>query len=241
MKEDYPQIKVMGERAILIEFRPEISEDLLQSLLFYKKLLQENFIEQKVEVINAYTSLLITYHIDIEDVYSEVFGIKQLLDRANIGKNVNYDLFHIPVCYDKKFGLDLEIVSDEKKVSVEEIITLHTTPVYTVYFIGFLPGFLYLGGLDKRLQISRKITPRSRVEKGAVGIGENQTGIYPKSSPGGWQIIGNSPIEIFDKNSLPPCLISAGDKIKFYPVSREEYERIKIVVSVVKFQLKTER
>ena len=238
---DFPRIKVMGEKAILIEFRPEISEDLLQFLLFYKKLLQENFIEQKVEITNTYTSLLIIYNIDIENIYSEVFGIKQLLDRANIGKKVNYNLFHLPVCYDHEFGLDLEIISDEKKLSVEEIITLHTTPVYTVFFIGFLPGFLYLGGLDKRLQIPRKITPRSRVEKGAVGIGENQTGIYPKSSPGGWQIIGNSPIEIFDKNGVPPCLISAGDKIKFYPVPREEYERIKILASVGKFQIKTER
>src|SRR5690606_21098903 len=96
-------------------------------------------------------------------------------------------------------------------VPVEEIISRHLSSIYTVYFIGFLPGFLYLGGLDKTLQIARKKSPRKRVEKGAVGIGENQTGIYPKDSPGGWQIIGNSPIEILDKNRLPPCPISPGD------------------------------
>ena len=227
----------MGERAILIEFDAEIKEDLLYKLLFYKNLIQKKYFKEKVEVTNTYASLLIFYHSIIEDVYSEVLAIKLLLDAANIIKKPAIDIFHIPVCYDSKFGLDLDLISQSKNIEVDEIITLHTAPVYTVYFIGFLPGFLYLGGLDERLQISRKSSPRNRVDKGAVGIGENQTGIYPKSSPGGWQIIGNSPIEIFDKNSIPPCRISAGDKIKFYPVSREEYEEIKTDVSKGKFQL----
>jgi KipI family sensor histidine kinase inhibitor len=101
-----------------------------------------------------------------------------------------------------------------------------------------LPGFLYLGGLDKKLQISRKIQPRMLVQKGAVGIGENQTGIYPKSSPGGWQIIGNSPVPLFDKNRLPPCEISAGDKVKFYQVSKSEFEKISEEITQGKFQFK---
>lgn len=231
----------MGERAILVEFWPEISEDLLQKLLFYKKLLQEKFSKQKVEVVNAYASLLIFYQFDIENIYSEVLGVEQLFNRSNIDKKFNSQLFHLPVCYDQEFGLDLEFISNEKKLSVDEIISLHTTHIYTVYFIGFLPGFLYLGGLDKKLQISRRITPRSRVEKGAVGIGENQTGIYPKPSPGGWQIIGNSPVDIFDKDRVPPCIISAGDKIKFYPVSRLEYDSIKTNISKGEFLLVTEK
>ena len=231
----------MGERAILIEFQPEISEILLRDLIFYKKLLQEKFIQQKIEVINAYSSLLIFYHNDIEDVYSEVFAVNELLNTANIDKKFDSQLFHLPVCYDQEFGIDLQIISDAKKLSVEEIITLHTSSVYTLYFIGFLPGFLYLGGLDERLHIPRKNTPRARVEKGAVGIGENQTGIYPKPSPGGWQIIGNSPIEFFDKNSLPPCPFSAGDKIKFYPVTRDEFESIKREIHDGDFQLRKEK
>src|SRR5690606_12317203 len=157
---------------------------------------------------NTYASLLIFYHAIIEDVYSEVLGIKLLLEGANIVKKTASDIFHIPICYDPKFAIDLDLISQSKNIGVDKIITLHSAPIYTVYFIGFLPGFLYLGGLDEGLHISRKSSPRNRIEKGAVGIGENQTGIYPKSSPGGWQIIGNSPIEIFDKNSSPPCLIS---------------------------------
>lgn len=239
MNADFPLVKVMGEKAILVEFRPEIAEEELGKLLFYKKLLQKKYIEQKVEVTNTYASLLIFYSNDIEDVYSEVSAVKELLNIANIDKKADSQLFHIPVCYDREFGVDLDLIAFEKKLSVEEIITLHSTPVYTVYFIGFLPGFLYMGGLDEKLKISRKNAPRSRVEKGAVGIGENQTGIYPRSSPGGWQIIGNSPIEIFDKNHVPPCVISAGDKVRFYSVSRQEYDAIKILVMEGDFHIRT--
>ncbi len=230
----------MGERSILIEFPPEINEDLLEKLQFYKNLLEKKYAKLKVEVINAYSSILIIYHFDIEDVYSKVLGLKELFNEAKIDKKVNSRLFYIPVCYDGKFGLDLEHLSREKNLTVEEIMSLHSTPVYTVYFVGFLPGFLYLGGLDKKLQIPRKNTPRDRVEKGAVGIGENQTGIYPKASPGGWQIIGNSPIEFFNKNSIPPSRFMAGDKIKFFPVSLEEYESIKAQVEEGKYEVRRE-
>ncbi len=241
MKKDFPQIKVMGERAILVEFTPEISEKQLEDLLFYKKLIQKKYLKQKVEVINTYSSLLIYYHNHIDNIYSEVSGVEELLNGTNIVKKPNFQLFYIPVCYDHEFGPDLDYISVEKNLSLEEIIALHSTPVYTVYFIGFLPGFLYLGGLDEKLKISRKNTPCLRVEKGAVGIGENQTGIYPKSSPGGWQIIGNSPVEIFDKNNTPPCPISSGDKIKFYRVSLKEYEVIKARISMGTFELKKEK
>lgn len=231
----------MGERAILIEFRPEIKGELLEKLLFYKKLLKRKYSKQKVEVTNAYSSILISYPVDIENIYSVVFEVKQFFYRANIDKKHNSHLFYIPVCYEKEFGLDLEYISKEKDLAVDHIIQLHTSPIYTVYFTGFLPGFLYLGGLDKKLIISRKKSPREKVEKGAVGIGENQTGIYPKSSPGGWQIIGNSPLEFFEKNSDPPCQIFAGDKIKFFSVSSEEYLSIKSQVQTEKYILRKEK
>ena len=117
---------------------------------------------------------------------------------------------------------------------------MHTAPVYQIYFIGFLPGFLYLGGLDEKLQISRKKTPRRSVEKGSVGIGENQTGIYPKNSPGGWQILGKCPVELFDKNEALPSVFSAGDKIKFDAVSKEEFYRIEKEIENGDYKLKIE-
>ena len=231
----------MGERSILIEFEPEISEKSLEKVIFYKTLLENKYLKENVEVINTYSSLLIFYIDDIEDVYDDVLAVKTLLVRANITKNFNCQLFNVPVCYDPEFGIDLEYISNEKKLSVQEIIALHTAPIYTVYFIGFLPGFLYLGGLDKTLHISRRKSPRMVVPKGAVGIGEKQTGIYPKSSPGGWQIIGNSPLNFFDKKVDPPCKIHAGDKVKFYSVSRDEYELILEEVRTEKFKLKGEK
>lgn len=240
MKEEFPKIMPMGERAILLEFEPEISEIVLQKVLSVREELENYLVEENVEVTNTYNSLLISHMFTIEDVYTEVSGLRKLLDRTKIVKNRESRIYYLPVCYDPEFGLDLELISAEKNLQVSEIIQLHTLPVYTVYFIGFLPGFLYLGGLDERLQISRKNEPRLKVEKGAVGIGEKQTGIYPKMSPGGWQIIGNCPVPVFDQNHVPPCEISAGDKLKFYAISKEEFEAISEEVSAGNFKIKNE-
>ena len=241
MSHEYPQIKPMGDKAILIDFEPKINENLLEKLLNIKEFIENELVKEKVEIINTYCSLLIIYPNTIENLYNEVLTIKALISNANIGKNISPNIFNIPVCYDEEFGLDLVHISKDKNLKISEIIEIHTTPIYTVYFIGFLPGFLYLGGLDEKLYISRKSSPRMKVEKGAVGIGEKQTGIYPKSSPGGWQIIGNSPLLIFDKNKNPPCLFSPGDKVKFYSIPMSEYLRISKEILSGNFQLKTEK
>ena len=216
----------MGEQAILLEFEPEINADLLEKLLFLKNFIKEKFVKEEVEVTNTYSSILISYQYAIEDVYGEISQLEKLLWNANIEKNTRKGIYRIPVCYHPKFGLDLEQLSAVKNLTVKELMRLHTLPVYTVYFVGFLPGFLYLGGLDEKLHFPRKDQPRLKVEKGAVGIGDKQTGIYPQTSPGGWQIIGNSPVPLFDINQEPPCEISAGSKLKFYAVDLKEYEMI---------------
>lgn len=238
--QNIPEISPMGERAILIDFGQDYSSEKLHELIFYKNLLEKELVKEKLEVTNAYNSLLVVYVFTIEDTYSEVSRLKALFERANIPKKLNSHIFHLPVCYDPDFGLDLELISTEKNLEIEEIIELHTAPLYQVYFIGFLPGFLYLGGLDEKLQISRKKTPRKSVEKGSVGIGENQTGIYPKSSPGGWQILGKCPVEFFNKNEDPPSQFSAGDRVRFFPVSKEEFFEIEERVKNGNYKLKTE-
>ena len=238
MSRELPHISPLGDNAILIQFEKIISEKVLDEVLFYKNLIQQLYIKQKVEVINTYNSILINYFVTIEDVYSDLKAVKEVFQQNNNTKNIDSRVFEIPVCYDLDFGIDLELISKEKNLEISEIISLHTKPEYRVYFMGFLPGFLYLGGLDKKLQISRKSQPRMKIEKGAVGIGENQTGIYPKVSPGGWQIIGNCPVDFFDKNREIPTQISAGDYIKFKSVEKEEYEQIKEQVKNGNFQLK---
>jgi len=237
---EFPKIAPLGDRGILINFGDEISPETLKKVLFYKSKIEKSKFKQKVEVTNTYNSLLISYLLTIEDVYSEFLRLKTLIEEANISKKRNYKIFHLPVCYDKEFGLDLEYISEVNNLTENEIIQLHTAPLYQVYFIGFLPGFLYLGGLDEKLKISRKKTPRRSVEKGSVGIGENQTGIYPKNSPGGWQILGRSPVNLFDKNREVPTPFSAGDKIKFIAVSKEDYYEIEKQIEKGNYKLKIE-
>lgn len=237
----FPKISPMGERGILIEFAPKIDEKLLEEILFFKNKLENLYAKVNIEVINTYNSLLINYLFSIEDVYGEISKIENLFENAKIEKITNQKIVYLPVCYNDDFAWDLEFISKEKDLTKEEVISLHTAPLYTVYFIGFLPGFLYLGGLDKKLQISRKKQPRLKIEKGAVGIGENQTGIYPKSSPGGWQILGNCPVNLFDKNANPPCEIASGDKVKFERITKTEYQEIQHQILEGKFQLRKEK
>ena len=149
-------------------------------------------------------------------------------------------LWKIPVCYDAVFGIDLKTISEEKNLPIEAIVKHHSQTIYTVYFIGFLPGFLYLGGLNETLYMPRKSTPRLKIEKGAVAIGGSQTGVYPSDSPGGWNIIGNSPIEFFNPKLKTPCFAKAGDHIIFQPISLSAYKNIKILVEAGVYQLDSE-
>jgi len=135
-------------------------------------------------------------------------------------------LWKIPVCYDQEFGIDLEEISNQNSIPIPDIIQGHSGSIYSIYFIGFLPGFLYLGGLDKQLYFPRKMTPRLKINKGSVAIGGSQTGVYPNESPGGWNVIGNTPINFFNINDENPCFASAGDQIQFVSVSKSEYNKI---------------
>lgn len=237
----FPKIKRMGERAILLEFDSEISPVTLKKVLGVKKILQEKALKEEVEISNTYNSLLIICISSIEDVYGDFFDPVEDISTANISFKSESRLFHIPVCYDETFALDLDEIAASKNLSKKQIIELHSSEDFLVYFTGFLPGFLYLGGLPEALHFSRRKNPRPKVEKGAVGIGEKQTGIYPQSSPGGWNIIGNSPVPLFDPSTNPPCEIRAGDRIRFYPVSLEEHGKIAQQVEKGDFSFKMEK
>lgn len=212
-----------SERSILIQWPDEIDNHILNDVLLFKNHLLNSCDKQILQINYAYSSILIIYLITIDDIYSEFLDLKALyFSRVSINKSA---LRHwkIPVCYDDKFGIDLDEISKKNQLSKSEIIRLHSEAIYTVFFIGFLPGFLYLGGLDKRLCFSRKKNPRLEVEKGAVAIGNQQTGIYPNTGPGGWNIIGNSPLEFFNSESITPCFAKTGDTIQFIPITTEVY------------------
>lgn len=232
--------KPFGERSILVEWPSEINENILKDVLIFKNKLQNQSLELKIEVKSAYNSILVTYNITIENINDEILGLKSLYSRKIDIQKTSNTLWKIPVCYDDEFAIDLEEISNNKKLSKKEIIRLHTETIYTVYFIGFLPGFLYLGGLNERLEVARKDIPRLQVKKGSVAIGGNQTGVYPNDSPGGWNIIGNSPINFFDVTKDIPCFAKAGDKIQFVPISLKEYQDLIVLVNSGVYQLESE-
>ena len=199
----------------MVEWPSKIDKNILGDVISFKNILQKSVIKEYVYIKPAYNSILIVYKFTIDDVYGEISKLKKLYStRISIIKSA-FKHWRIPVCYDAVFGLDLKEISDQKRMSKNAIIKLHSQAVYTVYFIGFLPGFLYLGGLDDKLHFPRKATPRKKEKKGAVAIGGNQTGVYPNESPGGWQIIGNSPISVSTlafTTTLPPMV--------FFPVAK---------------------
>lgn len=232
--------KPFGERSILVEWPAIIDETILKDIIAFKTAIEENNIKSIVELKSAYNSLLISYNVVCRNFENEVNWLKNSYKSLDFDNDRVSVLWKIPVCYDAVFAIDLEAISLEKKLSKETIIKQHSQAVYTVYFIGFLPGFLYLGGLDESLCVPRKSTPRLQIEKGAVAIGGNQTGVYPIVSPGGWNIIGNSPIEFFNPKLKQPCFAKAGDKIVFEPISLNEYKDIKALVEVGVYQLGSE-
>lgn len=229
--------KSFGERSILIEWPAVIDEAILQDIIRFKDVINGFNIKSIVEIKTAYNSLLISYDSVCRNFEKEVSLLKNICESRNLGHDRVSKSWVVPVCYDAVFGIDLEAISVKKKLSIEAIIKCHSEAVYTVFFIGFLPGFLYLGGLDESLHVPRKSTPRLQIEKGAVAIGGQQTGVYPNASPGGWNIIGNTPVEFFNPKLESPCFAKAGDKIIFKSVSLKTYNDIKILVEAGVYQL----
>lgn len=220
-----PTYKQFGEKAILIEWQSKISEEILQDILRFKQTVLS--VKKVEDIIVGYNSLTLKFSKNILNFSSEVEQL-QGLHKNPIEKSIieNF-IWEIPVCYDVEFGIDLQELSEAKKIAAQQIIELHTQPLYTIHFIGFLPGFLYLGGLNEQLHTPRKSNPRLRVEAGSVAIGGSQTGVYPHQSAGGWNIIGQTPVNFFDVDKTIPCFAKSGDKIKFVSISKKEFEELK--------------
>lgn len=213
----------MGTHAILIQWDVVPSTTVLHGILAVKKNLQEIF---PFEIVHTYTELLLKSNIPITDYDHIATEIKACIAKTTFTTSQPYMKHYIPVCYDGQFGTDLILVADTLKLSVAEVIRLHKATQYTVHFIGFLPGFLYLEGLDNSLHISRKAKPALSVPKGSVAIGGTQTGIYPQTSPGGWYVIGHCPLSFFDVSSNPICPFQAGDRLEFFEVDSTTHKDI---------------
>ena len=149
---------------------------------------------------------------------------EKVMSETQESETISSRLVQVPVCYDAEFALDADRISKQKNISLAELITLHASKPYHVFMIGFLPGFAYMGPVDQRIATPRISTPRTQVLAGSVGIAGEQTGIYPLDSPGGWNIIGRTPLKVFDPGSVQPVLFQPGDQVKFTPISMAEFK-----------------
>ena len=230
-----PVISKYGQQAILIQWESIISPEINQLVVDTSNYLNEHFGSAILEIVPSYQSLVI--------YLNEGFAPTSLITEL---ENTNWSIdsslktssiWRIPVCYDASFGLDLESISQTRELSIESIIKLHTEPDYRIYGIGFLPGFLYLGGLNEQLFSPRRRVVKRFAPKGSVAIGGQQTGIYPQESPGGWNIIGRTPIELFDTKVNPPTPFSIGDSVRFFEINRHEYAEIEQEVKLSAYNL----
>jgi inhibitor of KinA len=226
----------LGDSAVLIDFGNKmniaVSEIILD--LFYH--LERNRFPGILDIVPAYSSLAVFYDLTYFSHYREkektVF--ETVVEKIN-GQlsNANESEFHsprkitVPFCYRDDFAFDLAAIAEEKGLTTEEFIEIFLSASYRVYMIGFLPGFAYMGQVDNRIAAPRKHDPRITVPAGSVGIAGKQTGIYPVDSPGGWQIIGRTPLSLFNKDSDDPVLFKPGDEVRFYPISSNEFENFK--------------
>jgi len=190
------------------------------------------------EVVPSYCSLMIAYDPLIIAAAELIAVCKGLEHTDETTLHQEGQVLEIPVCYGGEFGPDLDQVALETRLTTEEVVELHTKQIYTVYMIGFLPGFPYLGGLDPRLSLPRLKVPRTRVPAGSVAIAELQTGVYPLSSPGGWRLLGRTPLKFFDPLKRPPSLITPGQRVRFRAVTEDEYADIAALLAQGSFKPK---
>ena len=215
----------LGNNALTIEFGNEISPELNNFVLKFAQFFEQNQFPGLVEIVPAYASLSIFYDVlivrrnfpEFSTAFSAVKNFAenalQNLDEITEGKP---RLIKIPVSFDKEFAIDLEFIALTNNLMPKEVIEIFTAPTYRVYMLGFLPGFAYMGEVDDRIAAPRKESPRLKVPPGSVGITGKQTGIYSLASPGGWQIIGRTNVELFTPEAETPTFLQAGDLVKFY-------------------------
>lgn len=221
----------LGDSALTLDFGNTITETVNKEVLALFHKLKQDPLPGVIEMVPAYSSLSIFYDpITLRPTIPGKISVfewmkmqlENLLNNTILPEPAVARQIKIPVCYDDEFGTDINLVARMKNLSIEDIIQLHTGREYRVFMLGFLPGFPYMGKTDKRIDIPRKDQPEV-VEPGSVGLAGRQTGIYPMSSPGGWQIIGRTALKLFDPEKEDVTYLRPGDIVEFYAISKEEY------------------
>lgn len=213
------EVKPYGADAVLLSFGDEISLDVHNQV---KQLYAElrNYAKKGIRaVIPSYCAVTILFEPAVISL-KDVVELSKNIVSNNKGQKYKKYKVRIPVCYDKHFALDWEVVCDYTGLKWGEVVDLHCRNEYLVYMLGFVPGFLYLGGLNDQIRIPRKSSPRLKTPKGSVGLADNQTGVYPLETPGGWQLIGNTPVDLIGANT---AVVEMGDYLEFFPITKKQH------------------
>ena len=223
-----PTISPVGDRAISIDFGqvidPTINRHIRQTIERIKELQLDGIIE----LVPTYCALLVEYDAMLYS-YSEICNIIEPTLEEGMTNTTNelVTVVEVPTVYGGEFGPDLSFVASHNHLSEDEVISIHSGTDYLVYMLGFIPGFTYLGGMDSRIATPRLSSPRTLIPAGSVGIAGEQTGTYPSDSPGGWQIIGRTPVTMYDMSKAQAALLNAGDYVRYVPIDESEFHRIK--------------
>ncbi len=221
-----PLFRIAGDRGLLVEYGDGIDPDINNKVRSMAIVMEQETLKGVLEIIPTYRSLLIIYDPAITNptkLEKEILALEERISQIKIPPP---DTVEIPVCYGGEFGPDIQFVAEHNSITADDVVRIHSGAEYQIYMIGFTPGFPFLGGLPKVLHTPRLETPRSFVPEGSVGIANNQTGIYPLASPGGWQLIGQTPLKLFAPERSNPFIYKVGDRIKFKPISAEDYVRL---------------
>ncbi|MDF7811711.1 5-oxoprolinase subunit PxpB [Hymenobacter sp. YC55] len=234
LTENPVQLYALGDSAIVLQFGDAISQEIHRAIQAVAAYLEEHPFPGFVEHVPAFTTLTVYYNPWLAsqagrlDPYAEVARqLQELLSQVQVPVDSTASpVVEIPVCYGGSFGPDLDVVARHTGLTPEQVVALHTAPEYLVYMIGFAPGFPYLGGMNEQLAAPRKDQPRAEVPAGSVGIAGKQTGIYSLPTPGGWQLIGRTPRRLFTPEAASPSLLRAGQRLRFVPISAEEFHQL---------------
>ena len=215
-------ISNLGDAAIYCDFGKEINKEINTNVIRYFKSIQKKNIKGITNITPSYNKLIISFDLDLvnySDLKNQIENVKILSSLEDKVKTIK-----VPICCDDEFALDIDRLNKKLKLSKEEILNNYLNKDYFCYMTGFVAGMPFLGDIDKKLRLNRLETPRVKVPKGSVAITEQFCNIYTFESPGGWNIIGNTPIKVFDKsNQNQPTIINPGDKVSFYQITKEEY------------------
>lgn len=227
----------MGDKALVVKMGEVISPEIHARIRKLLLRIESNPIQGIVDLIPAYAELTIQYDplkLSYKQLNRRILHYEPKLDELELP---TARIVCVPVCYGGLYGPDLSDLARQHGFSEEQFMDLHSAVDYLVYMLGFTPGFCYLGGMDKRLATPRKTTPGLHIPAGSVGIAGGQTGIYPIESPGGWHIIGRTPLKLFDPDREPVFHIQMGDILRFCPVSETEYEQVSSQINLGTYRL----